>query len=504
MSAPEPDRSPSSFSAGRRWLIGVNVFLKIAAFLAVVVMINYLAAGHFRRWQWAGGSLYKLSPATRSVLGGLTNDVTITIFFEPHGDNEQIYGLTAALLKEYQSDCPRHVHVRTLDYSREDSEARDFLNKHQLSGLKEKDFVFVEDNGQTETIYAKNLADYDFSNLLSGRSKYVRRKSFLGESYFTGAIYSVGYCEPTKAYFLSGHGERDPGAPGDAPQSDGPGISQLAEVLKTELNCDWAKVSLTGTNDIPDDCQLLIIGGPSVAELGAGEIDKINSYLSKGGRLLALAKSPLDPPRDFQSGLEGILKGFNLGLGDGFVIDTDKRYQIGQFEFLTAAMASHPITDGLIAQDSAIRMSAPRPIYILNTLTAPGAPQIVPLASTTSKGHYGTQIGSFILIAAVEQGVIPGVNAARGGTRLVVAGDVDFLDDRNINTSGNHYFASLALKWLLYRSQLAVAGVPPRPIKEYRLYLTQSQSKTVHWLFLAGMPGGVMFLGGLVWLRRRS
>jgi len=26
----------------------------------------------------------------------------------------------------------------------------------------------------------------------------------------------------------------------------------------------------------------------------------------------------------------------------------------------------------------------------------------------------------------------------------------------------------------------------------------------LRWLFLAGMPGGVLFLGGLVWLRRRS
>jgi hypothetical protein len=60
------------------------------------------------------------------------------------------------------------------------------------------------------------------------------------------------------------------------------------------------------------------------------------------------------------------------------------------------------------------------------------------------------------------------------------------------------------MKWLLYRPQIAVAGVPPRPIKEYRLFFTESQSRVVHWLFLAGMPGTVLLLGGLVWLRRRS
>jgi hypothetical protein len=500
---PEADHARSSFSAARRWLIGLNVFLKITAFLAVVVMLNYLAAGHFKRWQWAGGSIYKLSPPTIAVLGSLTNDVTITVFFQPHGDNEEIYGLTMALLKEYQSACPRHVRVRLLDYSREDSEARDFLNRHQLSGLKEKDFVFVEGNGQTKMLYARDLANYDFSNLIAGRSKYVRRNAFLGEYYFTGAIYSVSFAAPMKAYFLTGHGERDPGSPAEAAQNDGLGVSQLGAILKTELNCDWAKLSLGGTNEIPGDGQLLIIAGPSVAELSSAEIDKITGYLSKGGRLLALAESPLETRADFKSGLEEILKMWNLGLGDSFVIDTDKRYQIGSFEFLTAAMTSHPITDALIAQDSAVRLSAPRPIYLLQeNPAAPGGPQITILARTSEKGRYGSQLGQYRLIAAVEQGVIPGVNTL--GMRLVVAGDVDFLDDRNINSSGNHYFASLALKWLLYRPQLAVAGVPPHPIKEYRLYLTQAQSRTVHWLFLAGMPGAILGLGGLVWLRRRS
>jgi LPXTG-motif cell wall-anchored protein len=46
-------------------------------------------------------------------------------------------------------------------------------------------------------------------------------------------------------------------------------------------------------------------------------------------------------------------------------------------------------------------------------------------------------------------------------------------------------------------------GLLPHPIKEYRLYLTSAQSATVRWLFLAGMPAGILALGGLVWLRRR-
>ena len=52
---------------------------------------------------------------------------------------------------------------------------------------------------------------------------------------------------------------------------------------------------------------------------------------------------------------------------------------------------------------------------------------------------------SYILVAAIEQGVING----HDGTRMVVAGDADFLDDQMIDSAANHYFASQTLDWLL-------------------------------------------------------
>ena len=68
----------------------------------------------------------------------------------------------------------------------------------------------------------------------------------------------------------------------------------------------------------------------------------------------------------------------------------------------------------------------------------------------------------------------------------------------------NHYFASQALDWLLQRPEALLADIGPRPITEYTLFLTESQTARLRWLFLAAMPGAVLFLGGLVWLRRRS
>src|SRR6202000_738952 len=112
--------------------------------LAIVAMVNYLSYGHYRRIQADRNSPFTLSEQTQHVLEGLTNDVNITLFFQPHGADEEIYLLASGLLTEYQQANPRHIHVKTIDYNRDVGVAKDFLVKWSLEGSKEKDFVLFE------------------------------------------------------------------------------------------------------------------------------------------------------------------------------------------------------------------------------------------------------------------------------------------------------------------------------------------------------------------------
>ena len=96
----------------------------------------------------------------------------------------------------------------------------------------------------------------------------------------------------------------------------------------------------------------------------------------------------------------------------------------------------------------------------------PGAPGVRNLAVTSPKGmDESKKMGIYPLLAAVEQGVINGVDSTRaGGTRIVVAGDTDFLDDQVIDrVAGNRYFAGLALNWLLDRPQVLLSGLSRNP-----------------------------------------
>ena len=67
---------------------------------------------------------------------------------------------------------------------------------------------------------------------------------------------------------------------------------------------------------------------------------------------------------------------------------------------------------------------------------------------------------------------------------------------------GDRDFVYCASGWLLERTQL-LGDLGPRPVQEYRIVMTRQQLQSAQWVLLAGMPGGVLLLGALVWLRRR-
>jgi hypothetical protein len=106
-------------------------------------------------------------------------------------------------------------------------------------------------------------------------------------------------------------------------------------------------------------------------------------------------------------------------------------------------------------------------------------------------------------MVAVEKGAIKDVITERGSTRMVVVGDSLFLGNLQIESAANRDFAGNALNWLLERTQL-LTGLGPRPITEYRIVMTKAQLQQAQWLLLGALPGAVLLLGGLVWLRRRS
>lgn len=485
--------SQPSFLPRQRWNIIGRVLLSLAAFLSVVVMANYLAARHFRRFEWTGLNPRELSPTTLRVLGSVTNTVKIIVFFDRH---EPLFSSVKELLTEYERRCSK-LEVEYVDYTLSPPRAKVVLDTYKQMAASEGDRIIFDANGKIKIVYANDLAEYDHAAIFRGEK--IKRKAFKGEQLFTSAIYSVIDPKPTVTYFLLGHKEHNPTNRGDM------GYFDFARVLE-ENNVTVRPLSGLLTNDVPDDCRLLIIAGPQIA-LQDEELARIEKYLNPGGRLFVLFNYN---GRHVKTGLEKVLANWGVEVGHNTVRDPTQTQAGSEQTVVANHFGQHPIIGSL--RDLRVTLMLPRSIQARRGgPSSADAPKVVELVTTSENGLAYVEpgaaaarvelTGAIAMIAAVEKGAIPGVSA--GATRIVVSGDSFFLENGPIGFGANRDFLRNTANWLLNR-ELLLEGIGPRAVKEYRVTITDSEMKRLRWILLGALPGSVLFLGWLVWLRRKS
>jgi ABC-2 type transport system permease protein len=485
-----------SFSPARKWSLSLNTLVVLVSVLALAVMINYLGERHFARFAWSSAIQVKLSPRTLQVLSLVTNDVKIVLYYDRR---EPLSDLSWSLLKAY-SFANNHISIEAVDYPRDPGAAQVAKARYKLSD-RDRDVVIFECQGQKRIVYHSELSDLDTRALMSGQGNEVRRTHFKGEMMFTSALLSVINPRQPKAYFLQRHGEHD------VESDDGvSGYSKFGGVLR-ENAMQFDKLGIESASEIPADCNLLIIPGPRTA-LMPESLDKIDRYLKQGGRLLTLFNYP---PR--RTGLVPMLASWGVAVGNNIVVDP--KAVVRQYDMVVATFGTHPLVKPF-HRDYQLYLIQPRSISPESSgPTGANAPQVETLFYTTAGGiawdlradgtpqRTGGEIATNVPLAvAVEKGGVRNVSADRGSTRIVVVGDSYFLANDNIDRDANRQFASQAINWLLARNEL-LAGLAPRPIHEYKLTMTVSQEAAVRWILLLVMPGAVLLIGLLVWIRRR-
>jgi ABC-type uncharacterized transport system involved in gliding motility auxiliary subunit len=502
------DPVKTSYSPARRWRIGFDVVLRTALVLAVAVMLNYLGTKFYHRFYLSAQTQVTLSSRTLVVLHSLTNQVTVTLYYDRH-DPANFYPTILALLNEYRA-ANKNITVRTVDYTRDATEAEKVKAQYNLPGAPtspnsppNKDLIIFASGERHPVIPGEAIVrfqrvlmdanDSDFDPKQKGLQFRKKPILFNGEVMFTSILLALAHAQPLKACFLQGHGESSL-----ADDTDN-GFSKFGLALvQNDLVVNY--LELLGDTEVPADCSLLIIAAP-IRELSEPELQKIDRYLTQGGRLLALFNyASIQQP----TGLESILQRWGVRVGTSYVKDpksstSDQFVIVRQFNQKTFL---NPLTQ------LALEMVLPRPVAKINASNpSANAPQVDELAfaseSAVLAGDPTATPRSYPLIAAVEQKPVAGVANPRGNTRIVVAGDSLFLDNQLIEAAANRDFLNYAVNWLVDRQEL-LAGISPQPVTEFRLMLTRKQQQQLNWLLLGALPGGVLFFGWLVWLVRRK
>jgi hypothetical protein len=491
-----------SFSPRQRWRIGFDVVVRTVLVLAVVVMVNYLGAQFFDRFRFFGRvylssqTRIELSPRTVHLLDKLTNHIKVTLYYDR---DDGLYPAVVALLNEYRSVSPL-ISVKAVDYVRDAGEAEKVKEQYKLNSPTDKNLVIFDCAGRVRIVNGNALAQYvreQVPSEIKGQLEFVKRPTaFMGEKMFTSALLAVTNPKPFKACFLQGHGEPDLNG------RDETGYLEFASILAQNYIAvqPWR---LLGDNPVPADCDLLIIAGPRTV-LSNPELQKIDQYLSQGGRLFALLDySSLQQP----TGLEDVLAHWGVNVGVDVVQDPKNTTTSGQ-DVVVWSFGRHPVVNPLT--QLALQLILPRPVSQIKLQNPPADVPPVQVDEIAFSGPESVLFGnrtaaprSYPLVVAVEQNAVKGVATPRGTTRMVVVGDSIFLDNRQIKGGANHDFVGYAANWLLDRSAL-LEGIGPRPVTEFRLMMTHAQRRNVRWILLGALPGAVLLLGGLVWLKRRK
>ncbi|MGH2395109.1 MAG: Gldg family protein, partial [Candidatus Limnocylindria bacterium] len=295
---------------------------------------------------------------------------------------------------------------------------------------------------------------------------------------------------------LQGHGEPD------LTNTERPGFSEAKATLE-KANYEVKPLLLARQGKVPDDAAVLIVAGPGTDLLGP-EIEAIDAYLGRGGKLLAMVNPPF-PERSQPESLRKLLGRWGLGLGDDLVIELNpigQVFGIGPQVPIVQQYEPHPITRDM--RNITTLFPLTRSINVAKT--PPAGVAIQPLARTTpdSWGETDRQAlekGQAKTDTADPYGTLNlAVVATKDKTRIVLFGTANVAVNQFLNVQGNPDFFRNTIAWLA--EQEDQISIRPKDTKSTPVFLNAQQAQAVLWLPVVILPS-LALAGGIVAVVRR-
>jgi hypothetical protein len=500
----------------RKSLHAVNAVIMSVLALIVVVLVNVLSTRYdFWRKDLTSEGVFTLSDEARAEAAALDRDIHITVLM-PLAEDPQFEPIRA-LLEQYEAASPR-IAIERIELRK--------IPPREWAVLVEKLGLPVRDETELVGVVVQSGAQ-GTDGWKAEKSEHIRLqdmweeqeegKTFLGEQKISSAMKNVLQAKKPKLYFLAGHEE-----PGLDAFGDREGLGYLSRLLRPR-NLELASVNLSQVATVPDDCDLLIVGGPR-GPLSPSEVEKVTAYLDRGGDAIVC----LEPVFGQRGGVDGMIEvGLEGYLREEYGVSAETR-ELVRFEPTTGGPVvarnvfadehdrSHPLTEAIG------RMAQPITVYVTaRTLTAmPGtaAKEVVKVSENFASSYYimstadphkvarerrppaDRQGGPFAIAVASEKAA--DTDAAKK-SRLLVVGDVDWLSNQAMMDSSfeNLELFLRAADWAQDR-QSAVVGKARRP-RSYRLSMAPETFNVLQLASLVGLPALSICLAMFAWLLRR-
>ena len=294
----KPDREAIRASFGTvTFRHGTYSVAAVVLVIIIAIIVNMIAGQlpeSVKEADISSNSVYEISDRSREIIGALEDDVKITVIAE----EDSLDDMLKTFLQKY-TDLSDHLSMEIVDPVLHPS----VLEEYET----ESDTIIVEceDRELSQTVNISDILVQDaYSYYYYGTSSITE---FDGDGQLTSAVSKVTGHETKKAYIVSGHGES--------------GLSDSMVSLMTKSAVETEELNLYMTEEIPEDCDMLIFNGPT-SDISKGEKNAVDQYIKSGGRVVMLMSE--DTPAS--GNLAGLMKSYKITLQEGYVADMERNY----------------------------------------------------------------------------------------------------------------------------------------------------------------------------------
>lgn len=515
------------FGTGWRFAIAANVLFLVAAGLAVVVAINWLANKYFIRRDATFKKVYTLSETSKLLLQKLVDDKTkVQLYFLSGPSDEQtreVVEHTLKLLEEYSLQSERMVTYE--ERSLLGADPTPIYEVCDKTGVRPEDLegneilFYCDSTKKKKSVSFRELYEVDSFGSMGPSSSDTKYK-FKGESVLTAGIQEVTEASKVLLYFVTGHGEYG------LQDFDRFGLSSLDRLLKSKENYETKELNLAH-GKVPEDAGAVVIVRPKT-KFAPSEIDTLRKYLDEGGRLLVLLNSNRDQAESDRQEIDDLLvmlSTWGIEVGNDYVFEGDpsRRFvgfartptgeDIGQdtgpIVFNVVDYGYHEIVRKLrgiqtwFMVSRSVRRAAQVPEGITVTELARTSPESAAVSDTVRRGQPppGSMRPGPISIAVSAEKQTSDEHPLK--TRIVVVGDADSLTNAVFQQFGRNQLVTNSLRWLVGREHL-ISGIEPIETSDPKLNLTKEDEKRVASITIVAIPGTFVLLAIATWLMRRK
>ena len=444
----------------------------ILVFVGILVAVNWIASRQNKRWDLTESKQFSLSDQTRQILSGLK--------------------------------APLNVHVF---YAGQDSEGR-YRDQFEEYVYLSKQISVEYVNGDSKPTVAEKFEITAYPTIVFEYQGRTQRATSGDEQAITNALKKILEGKTKKAYFLQGHGERDPDD-----QSTALGYKGASAGLVDE-NFEVAKLQLAQAGSIPADAMVIIVAGATI-DLLPKETEQITDYLKNGGKLLLLLDPPAKGGKVQPEGLIALAKSWGIQVGYDLIVDPQGQALGAGAEVPIGMPTQHQISAKL--RGTAMAFSVARSVApieggtdgkVAQTITESGPASwaekdiegLYKTSRPTKDTDKGDKAGPISIGAAVSAPSAapapapaptdkPGQKPEEGPkpeSRLVVYGDSDFASNRWVQQLGNGNLFLNSVNWLAQQEDLI--AIRPRDPEDRRVELTEGQATSIRYLTILVLP----------------